>query len=92
MSTAEEPAANLHSMADDSAFAVFANRRNGLNRTFKTVECVPSASGNHIESLVVFVATNFACCHLPPQSIHNLNLVSYHLTPNVTGTNFMFGP
>jgi hypothetical protein len=44
MGTAEESPANFNSVAYNSALAMLANRRHGLDRTLEAVECVASAS------------------------------------------------
>jgi hypothetical protein len=61
--TAEEATADLNSVADYPAFAMLANRRERLDRTFEAVECVSRARYNQIKTLVLVVATNFAFCH-----------------------------
>ena len=68
MSTAEKLAANLDAMANHSALAMLANRRNRLNSTLEAVKCMPRSGGDQLESLVVFVAANFASGHLAPHS------------------------
>ena len=50
-------------MADDPAFAMLANRGHALDRTLKAVEGMASAGCDQIESLVVFVSTNFTGRH-----------------------------
>jgi hypothetical protein len=67
VSTAEKATANLHPMANHSALAMFANRRNCLNRTLEAVERVPCSGGYQLESLVVFVTAYFAFRHVAPQ-------------------------
>jgi hypothetical protein len=66
MSTAEEPSTDFYAMADYSTLAMFANRGDRLNRALETIERVSCASGNQLEGLVVFIATDFAFCHLTP--------------------------
>jgi len=43
MRATEESSAHLYAVADDSAFAMLTNRRDGLNSTLKAVERVPGA-------------------------------------------------
>src|SRR5215472_18344203 len=63
MRAAEEAAADFHSMANDPASAVLANRGHGLNGALETVECVPRAGSNHFKTLVVVISTDFTNCH-----------------------------
>jgi len=63
MSTAEESAANFHAVSNDSALAVFANRRNRLDCTFKAVESVMGAGCCQFETFVIVIATNLANRH-----------------------------
>jgi hypothetical protein len=66
MSTAEKSAADFHAMADHTALAMLADRRDGLNGALKAVESMPSASRNQLESLVIFITANFAFRHMAP--------------------------
>jgi hypothetical protein len=43
MSATEESTAHLYPVADDSAFAMLTNRRDGLNGTLEAVERVPGS-------------------------------------------------
>ena len=43
MSATEESTAHLYAVADDSAFAMLTNRRDGLNGTLEAVERVPGS-------------------------------------------------
>jgi hypothetical protein len=63
MRAAEEAAAHFHSMANDPAPAVLADRSYGLNGALETVECVPRAGGDHLKTFVVVISTNFTNCH-----------------------------
>jgi len=60
---AEKAAANLDAVPDYSALAMFTKRRDRLNGAFEAVECVPRARGYQLETLVIFVTTNFAGYH-----------------------------
>jgi len=64
MGAAKEVALDLHSVADDPAFAVLANWGHCLDRALEAVENMTCASGCHLKSLVVLVATNFASGHV----------------------------
>jgi hypothetical protein len=64
--TAEEMAANFYSMANHSAPAMFTNRRDRVDRTFKAVELVPRTRYDQLECLVVLITAYFAFSHLPP--------------------------
>ncbi len=75
MGAAEKSPANFYAMANDPAFAVFANRGDRLNGTLETVEYVPCTRRGQFEGLVVLIATDFAFCHLPPRSRTNCALV-----------------
>jgi hypothetical protein len=68
MSTAEKLAANFDAMADHTALAMFANRRNRLNGTLEAVKCMPRSGRDQLESLIVFITTDFASRHLAPHS------------------------
>jgi hypothetical protein len=63
---AEEPSTDFYAMADYSTLAMLANWGDRLNRALETVERVSCASGNQLEGLVVFIATDFAFRHLTP--------------------------
>jgi hypothetical protein len=60
---AEKPSVHFDSVTDNLAVAVFAGRSKSLDRTFKTVERMSRIRRNNLESLIVFVATNFALRH-----------------------------
>ena len=62
--TAEETAANLDSVSDDSASAMLADRGYRLDSTFEAVKRMPRASGNQFKTLVVIVSANFAHRHV----------------------------
>src|SRR5215472_4120538 len=69
MSAAEKAPSHFHTVADYSALAVLTGGSNRLNRTLQTVESMPCAVGYQLESLVVFIAANFAFRHLAPRSL-----------------------
>jgi len=62
--TAEETTADLDSMPDDSALAVFTNGRKSLDRTFEAIERMPCAGSYQLKTLIIVITTNFACCHI----------------------------
>jgi hypothetical protein len=64
MGTTEEVPVNLDAMADDSAFAVLANRGHRLDRTLEAVEDMTRTGRNNLEALVVIIAANFARGHI----------------------------
>src|SRR5437870_11684149 len=64
MRAAEETTADLDSMPDDSALAVFTNGRNSLDRTSEAIERMPCAGSYQLKTLVIVITTNFACCHI----------------------------
>jgi hypothetical protein len=61
--TAKELSRNFRSMPDNLAAAVFAHRSDRLYGALKAIERVPCAGRDDIETLVVFIATNFTLCH-----------------------------
>src|SRR5262249_53986555 len=54
----------LYAVSDDFATAMFAERRELVNRTFETVKGVTGTGGDDFEGHVIIVAANFALCHL----------------------------
>ncbi len=63
MSTAVKTAANLHSVSDDLAVTMFADRRNRLYSTFKAVERMSRTGRDQLKGFVVLIAANLALCH-----------------------------
>jgi hypothetical protein len=63
MGATEHPACHLGSMPDDLALAVFTFRRQSLNCALEAVEGVPRTFRDHLKTLVLLIATNFALCH-----------------------------
>ena len=61
--TAEEPAADLGSMPDHLASAVFAQRSHRVDRALEAVEGVSGAGGDHFERLVVIVSADLTLAH-----------------------------
>src|SRR3954470_96720 len=60
---AEELAVRLDAVADDLAAAVLAHRGHLVDRTLEAVEGVPRAGRDHLERLVVLIATDFTRRH-----------------------------
>jgi hypothetical protein len=54
---------SFHAVADDSALAMLAPRRECVNRTFEAVKRVPLARHGDLKRLVVVVPANFANAH-----------------------------
>jgi hypothetical protein len=63
MSTAVERALGFDAMADDSALAVRARRRQCVDRALETVENVGLSGVNHFKGLIVVVSADFALGH-----------------------------
>ena len=53
----------FHTVPDDPAIAVWADRRQRVDCTLEAIERVMLACYDHFKRLVVFVFTNFACSH-----------------------------
>ena len=53
-------------MADDSATAVSATRREGVNRAFETIEHMRLALGLYLETLVIIISADFTFRHMAP--------------------------
>jgi hypothetical protein len=62
----EELARNFYSMPNHSALAMFADRRDRMDRALEAVEHVSKSSRNKFETLVVVVSTDFALSHMAP--------------------------
>jgi len=65
MGTAAEGALRFDAVADDSAPAVVADRRQLVDRALEAVEDVPRAQGNDLERQMVVVPAHFALRHGP---------------------------
>jgi hypothetical protein len=63
MNAAEDLSVGFHTVPNDSAVAVRADRRQCVDRTFETIERVMLTGYDHFKRLVVFVFANFACSH-----------------------------
>jgi hypothetical protein len=59
-------AANFYSMANHSAPAMFTNRRDRVDRTFKAVERASRTGAISSNALFVLITAYFVFRHLPP--------------------------
>ena len=55
--------AGFHAVADDAAAAMLAARRQGVNCAFEAVEGVLSTGHHDLETLVIFISTDFTLSH-----------------------------
>ena len=53
----------FHTVPDDPAVAVRADRRQRVDRAFEAVEYVMLSGYDHFKRLVIFIFANFACSH-----------------------------
>jgi hypothetical protein len=84
--TTEELARNFHSMSNHFALAMFADRRNRLNRALEAVEYVAISSRDKLETFVVVISTDFALCHVASPIGRRLAAIIVHLFPNSATT------
>jgi hypothetical protein len=63
MNAAIDFSVGFHSVPDDPAVAVRADRRQRVDRAFEAVECVMLSGYDHFKRLVIFIFANFACTH-----------------------------
>jgi hypothetical protein len=63
MNAAIDLSVRFHAVPDDPAIAVWADRRQRVDRTFEAIECVMLSGYHHFERLVIFIFANFACSH-----------------------------
>ena len=63
MDATEDLSVLFDTVADDSAVAVRANRRQRVDCAFEAIEGVTLSGHNDFKRLVVFVLANFACSH-----------------------------
>jgi hypothetical protein len=63
MDAAKDLSIGLHTMPDDSAVTVRADRRQRVDRAFEAVECVMLSGYDHFKRLVILILANFACSH-----------------------------
>jgi hypothetical protein len=64
MDAAEDLSVSFHTVPNDSAVAMRANRRQRVDGALETVEGVTLPADDHFKRLVVFVLGNFACSHI----------------------------
>jgi hypothetical protein len=63
MDAAEDLSVSFHAVSDNPAMAVWADRRQRVDRAFETIECVMLSGYDHFKRLVIFILANFACSH-----------------------------
>ena len=63
MDAAEDLSIGFHSVADDPAFAMWANRRQGVDGTLEAVKRVVLSGNDNVKRLVIFIFANFAFRH-----------------------------
>ena len=63
MNAAEDLSIGFHTMPHDPAIAVWADRRQRVDRAFEAIECVMLSGYDHFERFVIFILANFACSH-----------------------------
>jgi hypothetical protein len=61
--TTEDLSVRFDAMADDTAIAVWANRRQRVNCALEAIEGVTLSANHDFKRLVIFVLANFACRH-----------------------------
>jgi hypothetical protein len=77
--TTEDFSVRFHAVADDTAVAVQANRRQRVDCALEAVEDVTLSAHNHFKRLVIFVLANFACRHTHFVSRERQLLVVFYL-------------
>jgi hypothetical protein len=63
MDATEDLSVGFHTVTDDPAVAVWADRRQRVDCAFEAVECVMLSCYDHFKRLVIFIFANFACSH-----------------------------
>ena len=53
----------FHTVPHDPALAVWADRRQCVDRAFEAIECVMLSGYDDFKRLVIFILANFACSH-----------------------------
>ena len=64
MDAAEDLSIGFHSVADDPAFAMRANRRECVDCALEAVKDVVLVGNNYLKCLVIFIFANFAFSHI----------------------------
>jgi hypothetical protein len=73
---AEEVPIHLDAMTDYLAFAMLANWRHRMDRTFEAVKYVSRSRSFYRKGFAVFVPANVTLCHTVPYSFHVLKAAS----------------
>ena len=63
MDTTEDLSVRFDAVADDTAIAVRANRRQRVDCALEAVEGMSCASCDQVETLVILIPTHFTGCH-----------------------------
>ena len=63
MNAAIDLSIGFHTVPHDPAVAVWADRRQRVDRTFEAIECVVFSGYDHLKRLVIFILANFTCSH-----------------------------
>ena len=63
MDAAKDLSVGFHTVSDDSAVAVRADRRQCVDRAFEAIERVMLTGYDHFKRLIIFILANFACSH-----------------------------
>ncbi len=63
MNAAIDLSVGFHTVTDDSAFAVRADRRQRVDRALEAIEGVMLPANDYFKRLVIFIFANFACSH-----------------------------
>jgi len=63
MNATENLPIGFHTMADDPAITMWADRRQRVDCAFETIECVMLPCYDHFKGLVIFILANFARSH-----------------------------
>jgi hypothetical protein len=76
VNAAEDLSIGFHAVANDPAIAVWADRRQRVNRAFEVIECVMLASYDHLKRLIIFIFANFACSDTIPSRLGSFAAVA----------------
>src|SRR5215831_14980937 len=63
MNAAIDLPVGFHTVPDDPAIAVRADRRQCVDCALEAIECVMLSGYDHFKRLVIFIFANFACSH-----------------------------
>jgi hypothetical protein len=53
----------FYTVPDDSAVAMWADRRQRVDRALEAIECVMLSGYDYFKRFVIFIFANFACSH-----------------------------